>query len=293
MSPGPPPPPPLPPTAALPCPPPPPPALPPCQPPVKISPAKLHKHLECGQLTPEASLRQALDRFMKLNPKYSNHKFVCMNKHTVARLQEGPQCGIVALAMSGSENVLVQEVQDLAKSKGFTNKGEMFSVENMAELAKSVFNNKVSIEPIKKIIDSRWLVECFSSKKTLLVPYDCGHNHAPAEFRGKKAHWGLLTGIMVPLTDLAFSNLSIEKTQSNIHILGPNNKQLFFELICNNPHFLIARQSKSAVLGIWEIEELMKSNLNIENIDFETENEFVIPDRGVKVGLQGKFVLLS
>jgi len=110
-------------------------------------------------------LRQALDRFMKLNPKYSNHKFVCMNKHTVARLQEGPQCGIVALAMSGSENLLVQEVQDLAKSKGFTNKGEMFSVENMAELAKSVFKKEVSIEPIKKIIDSGWLVECFSSEK--------------------------------------------------------------------------------------------------------------------------------
>lgn len=292
MSPGPPPPPP-PPASALPGPPPPPPDLPPCPPPAKISPAKLHRHLECGQLTPEASLQQALDRFMKLNPNYSNHKFMCMNKHTVAKLQDGPQCGIVALVMSGSEKFQVQEVQDLAINKGFTNKGEMFSVENMADLANSALNKEVSIEPISKIADSRWLVECFSLNQTLLVPYDCGHNHAPAEFRGKKAHWGLITGIVVPITDQDICNLGIVNTQSNIHILGQNNKQLFLDLIRTCKHFLIARQSKSAVLGIWETVELLKSNQNIENIDFQKENEYVIPDGGVKAGLQGKFVLLN
>ena len=83
---------------------------------------------------------------------------MCMNKHTVARLQDGPQCGIVALVMSGSEKFQVQEVQDLAINKGFTNKGEMFSVENMADLANSALNKEVSIEPISKIADSRYVI---------------------------------------------------------------------------------------------------------------------------------------
>ena len=29
-----------------------------------------------------------------------------------------------------------------------------------------------------------------------MIPYDCGPNHGPAMFKGKKAHWALLTGLV-------------------------------------------------------------------------------------------------
>uniref|UniRef100_A0A915ARV2 Actin maturation protease n=1 Tax=Parascaris univalens TaxID=6257 RepID=A0A915ARV2_PARUN len=48
-------------------------------------------------------------------------------------LQNGPQCGLVALQMAaasfGLPSVDVQHIHRLAKERGFTNRGEMFSGE--------------------------------------------------------------------------------------------------------------------------------------------------------------------
>ena len=38
------------------------------------------------------------------------------------------------------------------------------------------------------------------SGKMLLVPYDCGHNHGPALYGGKKAHWALVTGVVLAVS---------------------------------------------------------------------------------------------
>merc|ERR1719394_2335649 len=83
----------------------------------KISPANLHKHLRPGPVSPGAALNQALDRFVKLNSSYAHHKFLCYYHHTNARLQEGPQCGIVALTIASSEGVVVEEVQQEARDR--------------------------------------------------------------------------------------------------------------------------------------------------------------------------------
>lgn len=144
-------------------PPPPPPAPPLTLPPLppafpapvnKISPANLHKHL-CDQshLSPEKSIQQAVDRFIKFNSKYSDHQFVCFNHHTVAQLQEGPQCGIVALCMAAGEGVKVDEVQQEARRRGFTLQGEMFSVDNMASLARDVLNTEAHVVSSEVIRD--------------------------------------------------------------------------------------------------------------------------------------------
>lgn len=87
-------------------------------------------------------------------------------------LQEGPQCGLVALAMIMG-NVTKEAVNDLfqcAKEANFTYNGEMLSVQDMAQLAKmklksskiEVYNGDLNCDIIKEFLLSGGL---------MLVPY--------------------------------------------------------------------------------------------------------------------------
>ena len=40
-------------------------------------------------------------------------------------------------------------------------------------------------------------METLTAGCRLLVPYDCGHNHGPALCGGRKAHWALVTGVVL------------------------------------------------------------------------------------------------
>ena len=54
----------------------------------------------------------------------------------------------------------------------------------------------------------------------------------------------------------------------------------------------MSRQSKSLVMGIWDIIDLIDSNSNLVDIESGKEKEYVIPAGGVKAGLGDKFVVL-
>ena len=41
------------------------------------------------------------------------------------------------------------------------------------------------------------MLETLTAGCRLLVPYDCGHNHGPALCGGRKAHWALVTGVVL------------------------------------------------------------------------------------------------
>lgn len=71
----------------------------------------------------------------------------------MSRLQEGPQCGIVALSMA-DQQVSVEQVQEVARVRGYTKQGEMFSVDNMAELGRSVLDRDVSVESSDTLRDT-------------------------------------------------------------------------------------------------------------------------------------------
>lgn len=100
------------------------------------------------------------------NPtKYTYKSLKCI-------IQDGPQCGLVALAMC-LENVSEETVTlivESAKIKHYTYNGEMFSVHEMANLAKiflkncyiNIFNDDLNCEYIKKFLLNGGL---------LLVPY--------------------------------------------------------------------------------------------------------------------------
>jgi hypothetical protein len=140
------------------------------------------------------ALTQAVERCTKFQPSLSGKTFLCYNQHTQPRLQEGPQCGLVALAMAGGEEVSVDKVQELAIKKGYSKQGEMFSVENMADLASAILDTEAMIASTDAVND---MVDELLGGWMLLVPYDCAHNHHPAMLQGRKAHWALITGFVL------------------------------------------------------------------------------------------------
>ena len=93
----------------------------------------------------------------------------------------------------------------------------MFSAANMATLASWLLHPATAtLETSSKLLDTRywhlssfvmcciysalfpsWLLETLTAGCRLLVPYDCGHNHGPALCGGRKAHWALVTGVVL------------------------------------------------------------------------------------------------
>ena len=163
---------------------------------------------------------------MKFSPEEagSHQTLVCYNHQTRPRLQEGPQCGLVALAMAG-DNIDLQEVVRTAKERGFTKQGEMFSVEDMASLARLVLEREVEVVESKELLDCRQLMARLSEGGAVLVPYDCDHNHTPARLRGSKAHWALITGFCLPASIIDLESLGdqLEQEQGDNIILLQKN----------------------------------------------------------------------
>ena len=119
------------------------------------------------------SLQAAVSRWLKFSPEEagSHQQLVCYNQPTKPRLQEGPQCGLVALAMAG-DNIDLQEVVRTAKDQGYTKQGEMFSVEDMASLARSVLDREVEVVESGELLDSRLVMARLSQAEwsTLIGP---------------------------------------------------------------------------------------------------------------------------
>jgi len=197
--------------------------------------------------------------------------------------------------MAGGEEVSVDKVQELAIKKGYSKQGEMFSVENMADLATTILDTEAMIASTDAVSD---MVDELLGGWLLLVPYDCAHNHHPAMLQGRKAHWALITGFVLAVdaaediadigNDNSEDNVVIVKEIKDIEKLGKilshhSTKQL-----------LVARQSKSLVLGLWDMKELINSNNNLKTVEFKEDiSNFVIPEGGVEAGLCGRMVKLK
>ncbi|XP_065166812.1 actin maturation protease [Atheta coriaria] len=170
--------------------------------------------------------------------------------------QQGPQCGLVALAMCTAtpSKEKVAEIFTYANKEGMTNLGEMFSVDYMYSLAMR-FIPESTIEIHAGSLNVPKLVDFLMSGGTLLVPYDCDKNHTPIMKGGFKAHWAIVFGIVESYAGL----------------------------------FVIAKQGKSLNVHIWDLEELSQSNQQLreyENEKSEFGFKYVMPEGGMG-GLNG------
>ncbi|XP_066245119.1 actin maturation protease isoform X2 [Euwallacea similis] len=127
-------------------------------------------------------------------------------------LQNGPQCGLVALAilMEQPSKELVDTVFKYAQNMGFSHNGEIFSTNFMYSLAKEFIRDK-GIEIYNGNLESQEIVDVLLNRGKLLVPYDTNKDNSPGLHGGHKAHWhGKAKNVAIwNLRDLAQSNLQL------------------------------------------------------------------------------------
>jgi len=163
----------------------------------------------------------------------------------------------------------------------------MFSASDMADLAKEVLGGGEAMS-ISLLQDKDWLVNVLAEGRQMLIPYDCAANHSPCLEGGKKAHWALVVGIAWQAVSCKGTLLDLAPGWS-WQDDAPAPSEIKDEVM------LLARQSKSLVLGLWDRKDLVESCFNLKAIGpkrGEEEDKYVIPEGGVEAGLAGKMVLL-
>lgn len=207
---------------------------------------------------------------------------------------------------------------EVAKEKGYTGFGEMFSAYEMTSLAKSYFEDLLDAETW----DSPWdlsllqrLIQALISGGMALVPYDVDKNHEPCLAGGKKAHWAAIKGFIIPITteaqvqslqslagtessvrqlklDIGLPLFWLEPSHSNVAIDALALATSLSECLTSSQVRLITQQSKSKHQAIWTFESLQNSNHNLSRFDEDrvTSPEFKVPE--ILDTLRGKMVFL-
>ncbi|XP_063977698.1 actin maturation protease [Diachasmimorpha longicaudata] len=179
-------------------------------------------------------------------------------------LQDGPQCGLVALAMASQEYTKpVSVVQLLAEARvrGFTQHGEVYSVDFMATLAAEYLPDHRPDILIDLQTCPDTLTHALANGAMVLIPYDSDFNHSPCLKRGHKAHWTLLVGL-------------ISSRQG---------------------YYVLSRHGRSRHLACWPLRDLIESNGNLEEEGTARHaGGYVIPKGGVggHRGLRGRALAL-
>ncbi|CAG6002455.1 unnamed protein product [Menidia menidia] len=137
-------------------PPPPPPPLPPpagpCSPPPTSAPKKkLYQTIASSRSPVEGDYTEACTLISRRESSFRKDlQWILANKYVPSLIQNGPQCGLVALWMAAQlqrpePSVDMEAVVDTATSRGYTAQGEMFSASNMALLAEEVCGCKAEL----------------------------------------------------------------------------------------------------------------------------------------------------
>lgn len=251
-------------------------------------------------LNPCEGLKRAIVRFTHGNPHLEGKKaWGVFNTQTLPKLQDGPQCGIIALAVALKtidymNEIDIDQIMDVAKRKGFTNRGEMFSVDDMATLARSLTNVNAKVEEVSKLLDTAWLVDFLMRGNLCLVPYDCGPDFRPIQACGHKAHWAVVSGFLYASNKVPINSSPISAC-SGFHQI-PNKSLSCEELqdIEESSVMVVTRQSKSVELCIWNRNRLVESCCNLrEAAPKRLDGSYILPDGGLVEGLCGKLLILQ
>jgi len=151
--------------------------------------------------------------------------------------QIGPCCGISALCSSIftiTEDYSVNISQSLlqnAITRGFSNDGELFDINNLNELA-HIYSDKISSEVIETSIFLNRYKKLFEDNNIIILPYDRGNErHMPDRLSGNQSHYAMIIGYIEDEED-ACSLIGIQGLSSSLIIAPLNdwlgsNSQLF------------------------------------------------------------------
>ncbi|XP_004620840.2 actin maturation protease [Sorex araneus] len=296
---------------AAPAPPPPPPPPPPAR---GVAPPHVFG-LEKSQLLKEAlekagpvpGSREDVKRLLKLQKDRfrSDLRWLLFCADLPSLIQEGPQCGQVALWMAGAllvppSGVPLERLVQVARDRGFTAHGEMFSVADMGRLAQEVLGCRAELlcgglGPPNRDRILRHLL----AGHPLLIPYDEDFNHEPCQRRGHKAHWAVSAGVL----------LGVPRVPDFGYAEDPELPGLFVPVtgVAHQPPplpedgspglvYLLAKQGKSWHCLLWDYEHVRESNQQLTDFSPARAADgrtYVLPAGGVRAGLCGQALLLT
>ncbi|XP_005987906.3 actin maturation protease [Latimeria chalumnae] len=230
-------------------------------------------------------------------------RWLLFNKYVPSLIQDGPQCGLVALWMAGplllpGGPVPMEKIVNIALKRGYTAQGEMFSAADMLKLAQEVFHCEAELVSGGMMGNNqRKILRHLVSGCPLLLPYDEDFNHEPCAKKGHKAHWAVVSGVLLGLKCGSLAGLYQE---------DPELSGLFYPPREAHWHcppedgvveiYLLAKQGKSLKYQLWEYQRVHESNMQLTDLDPSRAADgtvYVLPQGGVKSGLCGHTVLLK
>ncbi|XP_027136362.1 actin maturation protease isoform X2 [Larimichthys crocea] len=302
-----PPPPPPPPAPGLPPPPPPPPAPgPPPPPPTASQPKKkLYQTIASNRSAVEGNHTEAC---LLLSQRESSFRkdlqWILVNTYVPSLIQDGPQCGLVALWMSAhlrqpqQMSIDMETVVQTALRRGYTAQGEMFSAHNMALLAEEVCGCKAELlsgglsdSNAAAIVTHLW------RRLPVLIPYDEDYNHEPCQRSGHRAHWAVASGVLLGLDQ---GSVSKEHTEPDatlpwLYLTTDSSCPCPVHNAAVKEVYILAKQGKSLRYQLWSLDSVAQSNEQLRTMDPQRANDgtqYVVPQGGLEAGLAGQVVLL-
>ncbi|XP_071352542.1 actin maturation protease [Trachinotus anak] len=285
-------------------PPPPAPGPPPPPPPAPAQKKKLYQTIASSRSPVEGDHTEALLLLSQRDRSFRKDlQWILVNTYVPSFIQDGPQCGLVALWMAAhlrqpQLSIDMETVVQTALSRGYTAQGEMFSANNMALLAEEVCGCKAELlsgglsgNNAAAIITHLW------GRQPVLIPYDEDYNHEPCQRSGHRAHWAVASGVLLGLDQ--------GSVRENHHQPDPSLPWLYlpsgtrFPCPVNSTGLrevhILAKQGKSLRYQLWSLDSVAQSNEQLRLMDPQRANDgaqYVVPQGGVEAGLAGQAVLL-
>ncbi|GAB6026038.1 hypothetical protein CHUAL_012248 [Chamberlinius hualienensis] len=244
----------------------------------------------------------------RLLDNFPNSILLAWNINVLPVLQEGPSCGLAVMCMTGQLvspthcQLTIDNAINLAKSKGFTHNGEMFSAVNMKTLVCDAM--KCQAEVLHNGLDDKLkIISHLSSGQPALVPYDADKNNEPCCKKGHKSHWAMLTGavLVVPPHLNLCASLVPDPNNKRLYQMDDNSNSTAVNLSSLLSYdtvevYIFARQGKSRHLEMWNYDALSLSNANLMELSptlTQNAEQWILPEDGVNGGLRRKVILVS
>nr|XP_020480178.1 UPF0692 protein C19orf54 homolog [Monopterus albus] len=287
-----------------PLPPPPPAPAPPPPSPASAPKKKLYQTIASRRSPVEGDHTEA--RFL-LSQRESRFRkdlqWILVNTYVPSLIQDGPQCGLVALWMAAQLRqpqlrIDMETLVQTAKRRGYTVHGEMFSANNMALLAEEACGCKAELllgglnnNNATAIITHLW------GRQPVVIPYDEDYNHEPCQRSGHRAHWAVASGVLLGLDQRSVGQEHIQPDPTLSWLYLPS------DTTCPCPVgsaglrevYILAKQGKSLRYQLWSLDSVTQSNEQLRTMDPQRASDgtqYVVPQGGVEAGLAGQAVLL-
>ncbi|KPP70547.1 hypothetical protein Z043_110613 [Scleropages formosus] len=284
---------------------PPPPPPPPCPAlawpaaPLWPSKKKLYQAIAEGRSAVEGDHEEA--RLVLVKRESRKHlQWVLFNKYVPSLIQDGPQCGLVALWMAAHllqspTELSIERIVKVAKERGYTAQGEIFSAHDMALLAEEMCGCRAErLTGGMSGPNFGLILKHLASGKPVLIPYDEDFNHEPCQRRGHRAHWAVASGILLALKEGCLNKEEFQPDPGVPWLLLPGDSPACpMEGI--QDAFVLAKQGKSLHYQLLGLEKLAQSNAQLKEMDPKRAADgsvYILPQGGMEVGLAGQVVLL-